>query len=423
MNSKIDNLPPFEESDSSAITVSRKPAQRWLQAGLTLLVLAVAIGLTYHRLATKPHAERRAPATGERHARLVETVTVQPTRQQLQITAWGNVKPSRSLALQAQVGGRIEQVAAGLAPGAIITAGTTLVTLEQAEYQAALKRAKSGLIEARASLALEQGQQEVARQEFELVGQPLTDAERALILRTPQLQSAQAQIAAAEAAVSEAELALARTRLQAPFDSLVLDESVTLGALVTPSAQLATLVGVETWRVEVLLPVAQLQWVTPGDSVRLFMDSAWETGQFREGRVIQVLGSLEEGGRLARILVEVADPLARRQPELPKLLLGAFVRAEVTGLELTDAVALEPDWLREDDTVWLMTPDNKLAVQQVQVAYRDAERVVVRAGLKAGDRVVTSDIETMAEGMPLRTQESTASQAPAQATREPAHDQ
>ncbi len=406
MNSKIDELKSIETVEPSTTAVSNPPTNRWLQAGLTLLVLAAAIGLAQYLLASKPHAERRAP-TGERHARLVETVTVQPSAQQLKITAWGNVKPSRALSLQAQVGGRIEQVAAGLAPGAIINAGTALVALEAAEYQTALKRAQSGLTEARASLALEQGQQEVARQEFELVGQPLTEAERALILRTPQLQSAQAQIAAAEAAVSEAELALARTRLTVPFDSLVLDESVTLGALVTPSAQLATLVGVEAWWVEVLLPVAQLQWVTPGDTVRLFMDRAWEIDQFREGRVVQVLGSLEEGGRLARILVEVTDPLARRQPELPKLLLGAFVRAEVTGAELNNAVALEPDWLREDDTVWLMTADNTLAVQAVQVAYRDAERVVVRAGLKAGDRVITSDIETMAEGMPLRTLQTT----------------
>ena len=51
-----------------------------------------------------------------------------------------------------------------------------------------------------------------------------------------------------------------------------------------------------------------------------------------------LLGDLEPQGRMARLLVSVRDPRSREKgnEELPKLLLGAYVRVIVEGRELSE---------------------------------------------------------------------------------------
>jgi len=84
------------------------------------------------------------------------------------------------------------------------------------------------------------------------------------------------------------------------------------------------------------------------------------------------------------------------------LILGAFVRGEVLGRRIDDAVAVAPEWLHDADVLWIMDEEDRLAMREVTVAHRGRERVLITDGVSAGERIVTSDIATPVEGMPLR---------------------
>jgi hypothetical protein len=102
---------------------------------------------------------------------------------------------------------------------------------------------------------------------------------------------------------------------------------------------------------------------------------------------------------MARVLVEVTDPLDREPP----MLVGSYLRGRIQGGRLDQVVALDRAYLRDDDSVWVMTGDGRLEIRAVEIAYRGPERVYVSVGLGTGDRVVTSEIATPTNGMKLRT--------------------
>jgi hypothetical protein len=62
---------------------------------------------------------------------------------------------------------------------------------------------------------------------------------------------------------------------------------------------------------------------------------------------------------------------------------------------------LSRDYLRQNDTVWVMV-DGKLQIRQADVVFRDAEHAYIRAGVEEGEHVVTTSLATVTEGLGLR---------------------
>jgi len=129
----------------------------------------------------------------------------------------------------------------------------------------------------------------------------------------------------------------------------------------------------------------------------------------REGRVIRLLGDLSPAGRMARLLIRIDDPLglggeqADREGErrLP-LLLEAFVEATIEGRVVDDLIELPRRALRADDRAYVVTAEDLLSIRELDIAWREVDSVLVRAGLADGERVVTSPLAIAFDGMPVR---------------------
>lgn len=369
-----------------------------------VIFAALAIGLIL--FASSPEPSRKEP---EQHARLVEVVPAERGDFPARVQAWGEVLPAREVSLQPRVSGTVISVADAYDPGRQVKEGELLLRIDPTDYALAVEQRRADLARARARLQQEEGNQRVAQREFELVGGDVSAQEKALMLRKPQLQTARAEVDAAQAALEQARLDLQRTRLKAPFNALVLEATVETGAQVSSNTVVARMAGTDEYRVELSVPVTQLPWIElprqdgTASTVRLFHDGVWGA-RHREGRVLRLRGDLAEPGRMARLLVTIADPLALTEERSgkPPLLLGSFLRAEILGREMEDVVPLDRAWLRAGDRVWVMNEKNELEIRDVKVLFRGSKRVYVREGIKAGERIVTSDIGVPAGGMPLR---------------------
>jgi hypothetical protein len=82
-------------------------------------------------------------------------------------------------------------------------------------------------------------------------------------------------------------------------------------------------------------------------------------------------------------------------------MLGEYVECRIEGRELTDVVRLNRDYIRENDTVWLMV-DQRLVIQPVSILFEDERYAYIDEGLTAEDRVVTTRLATVQEGLRLR---------------------
>ena len=378
-----------------------------LPATLTLIAALVAVtaGAVVLIFRTEPTPERGGAT--KQTAMLVEVTRAEGGTFRPRFRATGTVRPAREVILRPRVEGRVVERAPSLDPGATVTAGETLVRLDPADYENTLAERESALRQARAELALERGRQTVAEAEVDLFEGTLGGDSRALALREPQLRAARARVAAAEAAVAQARLELERTTVTAPFDAHVLSRDVAVGSRVAAGDRLARLVGVARYWVEATVPVERLRWLRfpqdgerPGARARIRDRSAWPADVHRTGRLERVIGRLEDDTRLARVLITVPDPLARKADK-PRLLVNGYVHVRIRGRPLADVVRLDRDLLRQEETVWVMA-DGELAIHEVTIATRDAEHVYIRDGLDAGERVVTSDLATIRDGAPLR---------------------
>lgn len=371
-----------------------------------LLLSAVITAVVFM---TEPDAQRETAT--KKTAMLVDVVKVERGSYTPSVVATGTVQAAKDITLSPQVGGEVISISRNFIPGSFVEKGEVLLQINTADYRNTLQLRRSDLELAKSNMSIEMGRQAVAQKDFELVGQEMTEANRALVLREPQLESAKASVAAAQAAVDQAELNLKRTVVRAPFDAHIISRSTNIGAQLAPGAEIGRIVGMDEYWVLADVPMDKVNWITfsedasgVGSEVKI-MSKSWPPGQHRQGRLSRLVGALDAQSRLARVLITVRDPLARKanRDTVPPLMIGAFVESHIAAREIPDVVRLQRDHLRQGATVWVME-DGKLQIRQVDILFQDADYAYIVRGLSAGDQVVTTDLSTVVEGSDLRTE-------------------
>jgi RND family efflux transporter MFP subunit len=368
-----------------------------------ILLLAAAGLVSYWIQSSEPTAEREAAT--RRSAALVETIAVEIGTYRPTLTVLGTVRPARDIVLSPRVGGQIIVVEESFTPGGLVRARQPLLRIDPADYEQILVARESEKQQVQAELSIEEGRQQAARREFELLGEDIAEANRSLVLREPQIQSLRAKLRAAEASLQQARLDLERTVIRAPFAAQILDRSVELGSEVSAGDALARIVGVDEYWVLATVPLDKVRWIElpagdrEGARATVRHRTAWREGERRQGRVQRLIGEVDESTRLARVIVAVPRPLGEGGE--PSLVLGSIVQVEIEGVPVDDAVRLDRAYLRQDDTVWVLD-EGTLSIRSVGVLFSDAEHAFIGEGLEAGDRVVTTNLATVADGLAIR---------------------
>lgn len=396
---------------------------------LPLAVVAAAVVVAVVLVKAAPEPETREPETSPP---LVRAMPVEPRDVRLDVHSQGTVSPRTEATLNAQVAGRIVEVAPSFAEGGLFRAGQVLVRIDPRDYQLALSQAESQVAQAEVRLAREEAEAEVAREEWEeLAGDgALGEAPGGpspLALREPQLAEARAAVEAAEAAVRKARLDLARTAVEAPFDGRVRRKQADVGQSVSPGAPLAEVYAVDYAEVRLPVPVTELEYLEldltsdtrQGPEVALSAELAGARRIWR-GRVVRTAGGIDPETRMLPVIARVDRPYgeAARQAGAP-LPMGLFVEAEIAGRTAREVFLLPRSALREsarwregepgtvlvaEEPVGEEEPA-RLAFRQVRIVRLSGDRAVVSSGLRAGDLVVVSPLETPTDGMAVRVEE------------------
>ncbi len=351
----------------------------------------------------------------------VEITEILHTSEVVVVTALGTVTAAQEVALRPEVAGRIIGLSSSLVPGGRFGVGEIVATVDQRDYRVRVAAQQEAVAQARLVLLQERARQAIAEEEWALLEAsiPSAVANTDLALRIPQIERAEAAVAAAEGALEKAELDLDRCTLTAPFSAVVIHEQVDLGQLVNPQSQIATLVGTDAYWVQVSLPVEHLEWLEiPGVGGRqgsraTVVHSAGSVEVRRQAQVARLLGDVDPAGRLARLLIVVADPLnlkgSHPGSSLP-LLIGSYVTVEIRGRTIDNAVVIPRRALREvhsssadgaREGLWIMDGDDRLSSRQAEVIWRTEDTVIVSNGFADGERLITSNVSTPIEGMKL----------------------
>jgi RND family efflux transporter MFP subunit len=394
---------PVSSKNSQPDNFSKK---RTLLICIAILIAAALI--VFAIFSTEPTAQKESAT--RKSAMLVETITVNKGTFYPQIVETGVVTPSREIQLSAQVNGRIAGLHREFVPGGFLKKGDVAVKVEAADYENLLQLRQSELLEAESALQLEMGRQTIAQRDLALFETEITPENTTLILRKPQLAAARSRVDAATAALQQAQLDLDRTQIKVPFDAQLIRRTADLGAQISIGQPLAQLIGTDTYWVITTVALSRIPYLQFPDSahegaeVRLRNHTNWPKSTYRTGRLFRLIGALEENTRLARVVIEVQDPLSKEAStaSVPPLLVGEYLEVSIRGKPLENVVRLERRYLRQNNTTWVMDTEGTLQIRKLDIVFQNADYAYVCSGLSDGDAVVTTNLASIIEGAALR---------------------
>jgi RND family efflux transporter MFP subunit len=381
-----------------------------LRLAAVCMILGAGVALGVYLYHSKPRTQKAPP---RKWIPLVQVEPLSPIRHRIVVRAMGTVVPARQVLLKARVPGEVVEIHPEFTEGGFLQKGEMVLRLDDVDYQLALAQKQSERVTSRYNMELEMGRQTVAHREWDLLKKGLgaEGTDDSLVLRKPHLEKAAADVEAAESAVKKLELDLQRTRIFAPFNGMVRSRTVDIGSQVSTQEAIAELVGTDRYWVQTSVLVDRLDWIRiprqdgeEGSPAKI----RYAGGQVMSGRVARLLGELDGESRMARILVEVEDPLHRRpgDGDAVPLLIGEFVQVEIEGRTLDDVFLIPRTALRDNHLLWLAGPEEKLLIREVDPIWKGETTVVVRDHLQEGERLIVSDLSAPIEGMDVRVQET-----------------
>ncbi len=323
-------------------------------------------------------------------------VTVERGDLPLDLAYTGRAVGSREIEVRALVSGILLE--RRYQEGKPVRQGDVLFLIEPERYRAAVERAQAELGVERARLAEARRQRDriVSLLEKNLVSQ------RQLDEAVSAFEVAEANTAAAQARLRTAQLDLGYTEVRAPIGGLTSSEVRSEGSLVTAgdeSSLLTRIVQTDPIYVEFTLPEAEAAQVR----ARLGQGSAPVVRLELQGGAKH-----PEPAELTFVdnAVEATSGTVRARAVMPnpdgKLVPGQFVRAQLEGVVISDAVTVPRRAVMssaQGSFVWLVGEGDAVELRPVRLAGMVGERAVVVEGLAGGERVIVEGVLKVQPGV------------------------
>ena len=333
---------------------------------------------------------------------IVEILT--PKDFQIQISSSGTTTPLTQTVLTAEVGGEVIYRSKKFSEGSSVIEGEILAKIDDTDLQLQYKNALLQLANAEVQHSLQLAEAEVAKEAWEKIGDGVASD---LTLKKPQLKQAEALLEVAKAQVSSAEKKLNKTEIVAPYAGRIQSVNIDLGTTIIPGQPVGALYTSSEIEVTLAVKDNDLQFLSiPMDGRKLdpSEQALVEIRSFYKGKNQTWIGRLER-------VDGVIDPVTRMinliavfkndfiETDKPNLPIGLFVEAHIDGIILKDIYSIPVNAISENNEVYIVNNDNELVLRQLSILKKYSDFVIVKDGLKAGERIVTSKLSTASNGI------------------------
>lgn len=418
------------------------------------LFAAAGVGLAFLTVSFAPdvqHVDRGAPAP------VAEYIEAKMRPFVPRATGYGFVEPATLLEASAEVSGRVIYLNPEVKAGAFLPAGTEVLKIDPTDYELSLAEARANLAVAKAQKKEQELLLQSAKTAFEIadrnlklgeqnlkrkrdllkkgtISQASLDQEEQNVLRLrqdkqsrqqqldtlpSQIEVAIARIKQNEAQVVEQEEKLARTHVTMPFATRIAAVHVDKDEFVNVGGRLFDAHSVDAVEITTRLAVGSLQNLiagmrtmspdqpigTPGELIKklgvqaqvVLPDRVYEARW--TGEVVRIGESQDMETRTLAMVVRVEDPYAQIiAGKRPPLLKGMYVQVNLVSSPIESLVV--PRHAVHDGKIYVATDGGHLRLRDVNVVYQ-GDVAVVHSGLKAGERVIVTDLMPAVDGMAI----------------------
>jgi len=309
----------------------------------------------------------------------VDTITVQPSARQDQISVTGSLISIPGIVVKPEISGRITKI--NFKSGDTIAAGTPLIEINP------------DLI--KAQLAQAQARSQLTRLQFERATKLYKTAD----VSKNDFDTAQANYNSARAQVEYAQAQLRQANIVAPFFGKLGLSQVNLGDYVNAGQSIVNLQLLDPLRVDFSISEAYLSKVTIGQNVLLHTD-AYPNETFT-GKVEAIESLINQNNRTLNVRASVPNKDG-------KLLPGTFAEVTLQFGEQQQLIIIPQTavvYTPEANYVFKVVNDKAVRVAVV-IGDRDSDNIVIKSGIKAGDVIVTAGQLKIREGSPVAMTEN-----------------
>ncbi len=379
--------------------------RRW-GAALAVVIIAGAAYWFWHDRGTSgsgaPAAGQgpQGPPGGARHGRFgaalapVQAATATEEAVPRYLTGLGTVTAAKTVTVRSRVDGQL--LSLHFQEGQQVKAGDLLAQIDPSQFKVALAQAQGQLAKDQATLA--NARRDLARYQqlvkTNLVSRQELDTQQSLVVESA------GTVKADEAAVASAQLQLDWTRITAPIDGRVGLKQVDIGNQISSGDTTGIVVLTQTHPIDVVftLPESSIATVVQAQKAgKTLSVEAWDRTNKQKISVGELLsldnqidattGTIKLKARFSNL----DDALFPNQFVNARLLVDTQQNAVVI-----PAAALQMG--NEGHFVWVLNDENKVSKHSVTPGIQNSQKVVISAGLSAGDRVVTDGIDRLTEG-------------------------
>ncbi|HFK4761801.1 TPA: MdtA/MuxA family multidrug efflux RND transporter periplasmic adaptor subunit [Citrobacter farmeri] len=320
------------------------------------------------------------------------------------LTGLGTITAANTVTVRSRVDGQL--LALHFQEGQQVKAGDLLAEIDPSQFKVTLAQAQGVLAKDKATLA--NARRDLARYQqlvkSNLVSRQELDAQQALV------SESEGTIKADEASVASAQLQLDWSRITAPIDGRVGLKQVDVGNQISSGDTTGIVVITQTHPIDLVftLPESDIATVVQAQkSGQPLVVEAWDRTNSKKLSAGALL-SLDNQIDATTGTIKVK---ARFDNQNDALFPNQFVNARMLVDTEQNAVVIPTAALQmgnEGHFVWVLNDENKVSKHLVKTGIQDSQRVVISAGISAGDRVVTDGIDRLTEGAKVEVVEAQA---------------
>lgn len=414
-----------------------------------VFVLIIAIGLAKMLVVFKKEPEKKEIVKKPSE---VKIIVANPVSREMKISAYGVVKPRKSVEIIAEVSGKIDLLSSSFIEGGMIQENETLIKIDQRTYelnkqtqQARVEQAKIDIENLNQTIQNLKKDKELADQYLKLVQKEFERAKKLSLdkyISTSNLDKIEQQylqakiqqqtisnnLALAHIAkkqkqtslnmakldLKQAMLAHKKTFIKAPFQGFVTGKYVEQGEFVNIGKPLGTIYQKDMLDVDISLPVEKMKWLDLRKNIENISGKLMlvqkDQGYVWNVKLARLKAKIDEKTRTLPITLEIDVNSAKiiskttKQNFIPDLKPGTFVKCILAG-DIYENIFVLPRYLEQQENTLFLLKKGRLKMQKINIFRKLDDEIYINDGLKSGDKIIVTQLSEVIDNMLVKSKQ------------------